>query len=313
MVAVNDWSARDIQKWEYVPLGPFLGKNFATTISPWVVTRDALAPFRAPTPERVTPLLPYLAEDGPGNFDIDLEITLTPEGGRAATISRTNYRRMHPELSPLLTDPAAIARDLRAGRCIGACLEYAARANNGSGVPLMIYVYSDGSVFSNGMTDDTANGGGKGVWTGDNSSTAASFFMVYNPGARPILLGADPFEQARHQQIGHFRPDASVETSATPAARSMRSSPASAPAYSCAPTSRSAGSSDTRRCGPTRITSRASRQDAWGPTTRRRRSTTCCPDATSKDNPPSRRRLAAGAVLEPPSRAERAPAVRAFR
>ena len=57
-------------------------------------------------------------------------------------------------------------RDLRAGRCIGACLEYAARANNGAGVPLMIYVFSDGSVFSNGMTDDTQNGGGKGVWTG---------------------------------------------------------------------------------------------------------------------------------------------------
>ena len=71
------------------------------------------------------------------------------------------------------------------------------------------------------MTDDTANGGGKGVWTGDNSSTAASFFLVYNPGARPVLLGADPFEQARHQQIGHFRPDASVDTSATPAANQV--------------------------------------------------------------------------------------------
>lgn len=112
-------------------------------------------------------------------------------------------------------------RDLRAGRCIGACLEYAARANNGAGVPIMIYVYSDGSVFSNGTTDDTANGGGKGVWTGDNSSTASSFFLVYNPGARPLLLGADPFEQARHQQIGYFRPDASVETSATPAANQV--------------------------------------------------------------------------------------------
>ena len=94
-VLLNDWSARDIQTWEYQPLGPFQSKAAATTISPWVVTRDALAPFRAPTPERVTPLLPYLAEDGPGNFDIDLEITLTPEGGRAATISRTNYRQMY--------------------------------------------------------------------------------------------------------------------------------------------------------------------------------------------------------------------------
>jgi len=112
-------------------------------------------------------------------------------------------------------------RDLRAGRCIGACLEYAARANNGSGVPLMVYVFSDGSVASNGMTDDSVLGGGKGVWTGDNSSTAASFFLVYNPGSRPQLLGADMVEQALHQQIGYFRADGSVETSATPAANQV--------------------------------------------------------------------------------------------
>jgi hypothetical protein len=110
-------------------------------------------------------------------------------------------------------------RDLRAGRCIGACLEYAARANNGAGVPLMIYVCSDGSVFSNGMTDAAA--GGKGVWTGDNSSTAASFFLVYNPGGRPALLGSGTAEQAMHQQIGWMRPDASVETTATPAANQV--------------------------------------------------------------------------------------------
>jgi len=112
-------------------------------------------------------------------------------------------------------------RDLRAGRCIGACLEYAARANNGSGVPLMIYVFSDGSVASNGMTDDSPAGGGKGVWTSDNSSTACSFFLVYNPGSRPMLLGVDPVEQARHQQIGYFRGDGSVETNATPAANQV--------------------------------------------------------------------------------------------
>jgi hypothetical protein len=112
-------------------------------------------------------------------------------------------------------------RDLRAGRCIGACLEYAARANNGNGIPLMVYVYSDGSVFSNGMTDDTQQGGGKGVWTGDNSSTGSSFFLVYNPGSPPVLRGADIFEQARHQQLGYFRADGSVETSATPAANQV--------------------------------------------------------------------------------------------
>lgn len=108
-------------------------------------------------------------------------------------------------------------RDLRAGRCMGACLEYAARV----GVPLMLYVCSDGSVASNGMIDDSVMGRGKGVWTGDNSSTAASFFLVYNPGGTPQLIGANPEQQALHQQIGYMRSDASVETAATPAANNV--------------------------------------------------------------------------------------------
>lgn len=108
-------------------------------------------------------------------------------------------------------------RDLRAGRCMGACLEYAARV----GMPLMIYVFSDGSVFSNGMVDDSTEGRGKGVWTGDNSSTAASFFLVYNPAGRATLMGANADQQALHQQIGYFRSDASVETASSPAANNV--------------------------------------------------------------------------------------------
>ncbi|MEQ3652839.1 MAG: hypothetical protein ABNH21_09260 [Glaciecola sp.] len=109
------------------------------------------------------------------------------------------------------------ARDLRAGRCMGAVLEYAARLNT----PVMMYVVSDGSVFSNGMIDDSEGGRGKGVWTGDNSSTAASFFLVYNPNGTPNLIGATPEEQAVSQQIGYMRRDGSVETSATPAANNV--------------------------------------------------------------------------------------------
>lgn len=108
-------------------------------------------------------------------------------------------------------------RDLRAGRCMGACLEYAARV----GVPLMLYVFSDGSVFSNGTVDDSEEGRGKGVWTGDNSATGASFFMVYNPAGRPELMGATDEEKAQHQQIGFFRADGSVETSSSPAANNV--------------------------------------------------------------------------------------------
>ncbi|MBT8136106.1 MAG: general secretion pathway protein GspF [Gammaproteobacteria bacterium] len=105
-------------------------------------------------------------------------------------------------------------RDLLAGRCMGACLEYAARV----GVPLMLYVFSDGSVSSNGRIDESVDGRGKGEWTGDNSSTAASFFMVYNPNGQPVPFTGDSAGPERHIQIGHFRPDGSVETAATPAA-----------------------------------------------------------------------------------------------
>jgi hypothetical protein len=110
------------------------------------------------------------------------------------------------------------ARDLRAGRCIGACLEYAKLKNT----PVMIYVFSDGSVFSNGMIETIA-GVDKGVWTGDNSSTAASFFLVYDPAGRPELMDEGPTDPLQHQQIGWMRSDASVETSATPAANNVNS------------------------------------------------------------------------------------------
>ncbi|WP_308365065.1 MULTISPECIES: hypothetical protein [unclassified Microbulbifer] len=108
-------------------------------------------------------------------------------------------------------------RDLRAGRCIGACLEYAARV----GQPLMIYVFSDGSVFSNGMIDDSVDGRGKGVWTGDNQQTAASFFLVYNPAGRPQLLGGSADQQALHQQLGYMRASGDVETTSSPAANNV--------------------------------------------------------------------------------------------
>jgi hypothetical protein len=110
-------------------------------------------------------------------------------------------------------------RDLRAGRCIGAALEFAARR----GKPLMIYVFSDGSLSSNGMIDSSANGRGKGVWTGDNQQTAASFFLVYNPptsGGRPVLLTSGA-GAARHQQIGYVSAGGDVVNSSSPAANNV--------------------------------------------------------------------------------------------
>ncbi len=108
-------------------------------------------------------------------------------------------------------------KDFRAGQCMGACLEYAARL----GKPLMLYVFSDGSLSSNGAIDNSAEGRGKGEWTSDNSSTAGSFFLVYNPNGRPNLLGGTPEEQALHQQIGYMSADGSVQRAATPMANNV--------------------------------------------------------------------------------------------
>jgi hypothetical protein len=107
-------------------------------------------------------------------------------------------------------------RDLRAGRCIGACLAYAAIRN----VPLMIYVFSDGSVFSNGTMDGSADGRGKGVWTGDNSSTACSYYLAYNPNGTVNKFNSGVLNNS-HRQIGRFTSDASVMTSSSPAANNV--------------------------------------------------------------------------------------------
>jgi fumarylacetoacetase len=95
MVLFNDWSARDIQKWEYVPLGPFLAKNFGSTMSPWIVTMEALEPFRVETPTQEPEVLPYLKFEGKKNFDINLEVEIIPEHGQGKTVSHSNFKYMY--------------------------------------------------------------------------------------------------------------------------------------------------------------------------------------------------------------------------
>ena len=95
MVLFNDWSARDIQKWEYVPLGPFLAKNFASSISPWIVTMDALEPFRTKGPEQSPEPLPYLQQKGEKAFDINLEVAIQPENAVETVVSRSNFKYMY--------------------------------------------------------------------------------------------------------------------------------------------------------------------------------------------------------------------------
>jgi fumarylacetoacetase len=95
LVLFNDWSARDIQSWEYVPLGPFLAKNFGSTISPWIVTLDALEPFRTQGPTQTPHVLPYLTFEGSKNFDIALEVLIQPEKSQPTTVCRSNFKYMY--------------------------------------------------------------------------------------------------------------------------------------------------------------------------------------------------------------------------
>jgi fumarylacetoacetase len=94
-VLFNDWSARDIQQWEYVPLGPFLSKNFGSTISPWIVTMDALEPFRVKGPEQFPHVLPYLYAEGDKNFDIRLDVLIQTDNSEPTTVSRSNFKYMY--------------------------------------------------------------------------------------------------------------------------------------------------------------------------------------------------------------------------
>ncbi|MFN3171738.1 MAG: fumarylacetoacetase [Hyphomicrobiales bacterium] len=118
-VLLNDWSARDIQAWEYQPLGPFQAKATATTIGPWIVTTAALEPFRCDTPERDFELLDHLKDQGPMLFDIDLSVTLAPQGRAATTIARTNYNEMYYSAAQQLAHHTTSGCAMRTGDLLG--------------------------------------------------------------------------------------------------------------------------------------------------------------------------------------------------
>ncbi len=94
-VLFNDWSARDIQKWEYVPLGPFLGKSFASSMSPWIVTIEALDLYKVKGPEQTPKVLPYLEYSDMKNYDINLEVSIQPEGSKESIVCSSNFKYMY--------------------------------------------------------------------------------------------------------------------------------------------------------------------------------------------------------------------------
>ncbi len=119
MVLLNDWSARDIQKWEYVPLGPFLAKNFASHISPWIVTLEALEPFRVSGPEQDPKVLPYLEYEGMKNYDIKLEVGISPEGSEEQTVCHSNFKYMYWNMAQQLAHHTVNGCNINVGDLYG--------------------------------------------------------------------------------------------------------------------------------------------------------------------------------------------------
>jgi fumarylacetoacetase len=119
MVMFNDWSARDIQKWEYVPLGPFLAKNFASCISPWIVTMDALEPFRIPGQEQDPEVLPYLQYKGNKHFDIAIEVAVQPEGSTEKVVGNSNFKYMYWNMAQQLAHHTVNGCNIRTGDMYG--------------------------------------------------------------------------------------------------------------------------------------------------------------------------------------------------
>ena len=119
MALFNDWSARDIQGWEYVPLGPFLGKNFASSLSCWIVTLDALEPFRVPGPVQNPKVLPYLEYEGDKHIAINLDVLIQPEGGEENCVGKSNYKYMYWNMNQQLAHHSINGCDINVGDCMG--------------------------------------------------------------------------------------------------------------------------------------------------------------------------------------------------
>ena len=119
LVLFNDWSARDIQKWEYVPLGPFLSKNFASSISPWIVTLDALEPFRTSGPDQSPEPLPYLQFSGNRSFDIKLEAAIQPKDAQETVVTRSNFKYLYWNMAQQLAHHSVNGCRINAGDMMG--------------------------------------------------------------------------------------------------------------------------------------------------------------------------------------------------
>ncbi len=157
LLLLNDWSARDIQHWEYVPLGPFLGKSFASTVSPWLVPLEALQPYRVGGPVQEPAVLPYLRTDGPMNYDIDLEVCVEKE-----VVSRSNFRHLYWNMAQQLAHHTSNGCNIRVGDLMASgTISGPDRASYGSLLELTENG-TKGDFLQDGVTVTLRGGAGQG-------------------------------------------------------------------------------------------------------------------------------------------------------
>lgn len=190
-VLLNDWSARDIQAWEYQPLGPFQAKATATSISPWIVTKAALEPFRCDTPKRDFPLLEHIQDTTPMLYDIDLTIQLAPEDRAPTTIAQTNYREMYYSSAQQLAHHSSSGCPMRCGDLLGSGTISGAEKNQrgalleiswGGAEPITLDGGESRSFLEDGDTvtlTGAANGDGYTIGFGECSGTVLPAFKNY--------------------------------------------------------------------------------------------------------------------------------------
>jgi len=190
-VLLNDWSARDIQAWEYQPLGPFQAKATATSISPWIVTKAALEPFRCDTPKRDFPLLKHIQDTTPMLYDIDLTIQLGPEDRSPTIIARTNYREMYYSSAQQLAHHSSSGCPMRCGDLLGSGTISGAEKNQrgallelswGGAEPITLDGGESRSFLEDGDTvtlNGAAHGDGYTIGFGQCSGTVLPAFKNY--------------------------------------------------------------------------------------------------------------------------------------
>lgn len=182
LILFNDWSARDIQQWEYVPLGPFLAKNFASSMSPWIVTLEALEDFRVQGPQQIPEVLPHLRYNGLKNYDISLEVTIQPTGLDECVVTRSNFKYMYWNMCQQLAHHTSNGCNVRVGDLMASGTISGSEPDSFGSMLELSWGGKNPLTLSNGQVRSFIEDGDRVTMRGwsQNSGKRVGFGEVYN-------------------------------------------------------------------------------------------------------------------------------------